>query len=61
MRKEKPTKADLIRAIELKVQRADPLIRDDFVKGLKYKNKSTLKRYLRKVKVDRDRKGISLI
>ena len=55
------TNAELIREIERKVRRAKPFIRDGFVSGLKYKKKSELKRIHKKVKVDRDGYGISLI
>ena len=54
------TKKELIKAIKAKVVKAKPMVRDDFVRGLKYKNKATLVRYLRKAKVDRDGYGISL-
>jgi hypothetical protein len=55
------TKVELIQAIKEKVKRAKPSVKNDFIKGLKYKNKATLKRYLRKTKVDRDGYGISLV
>lgn len=55
------TKAELIKAIKQKVARAKPIVRDDFVRGLKYKNKVTLVRYLNKAKVDKDGYGISLV
>ena len=54
------TKAELIKAIKGKVAKAKPMIRDDFVRGLKYKNKTTLVRYFKKAKVDKDGCGISL-
>jgi len=55
------TKAEIIEAIKRKVAKAKPLVKDDFIRGLKYKNKTTLKRYLKKAKVDRDEYGISLV
>ena len=55
------TKAELIEAISKKVRRAKPIVKNDFINGLKYKNKAELRRLLKKVKVDRDGYGISLI
>jgi hypothetical protein len=55
------TRAELIRAIKRKVSKTKPIVRDDFIKGLKYKNKATLVRYLNKAKVDKDGYGISLV
>lgn len=54
------TKAELIKAIERKVARAKPLVKDDFIKSLKYHNKATLARYLSRVRVDSDGYGIRL-
>lgn len=55
------TKAELIKAIEQKVAKAKPIVKDDFVRGLKYKKKATLVRYLKRAKVDKDGYGISLV
>jgi len=55
------TKAELIKGIKRKVAKAKPIVRDDFVRGLKYENKATLLRYFKKVKVERDGWDISLI
>lgn len=58
---EEMTKAELIQAITVKVKRAKPIVKNDFIRGLKYQNKTQLKRYLKKAKVDRDGYGISFI
>ena len=58
--KREMTKAQLIQAIASKVKRADPMIRDDLIRGLKYKDKATLVRYLSKVRVDSGGNGIRL-
>lgn len=55
------TKAELIQAIKEKVKRAKPSVKNDFIRGLKYKDKATLKRYLKRARVDRDGYGISLV
>ena len=60
MRIKEMTKAELIKGIKRKVARAKPIVKDDFVRGLKYKNKATLVRYFKKAKVDKDGYGISL-
>jgi len=55
------TKAELIKAIKRKVAKAKPIVKDDFIRGLKYKNRATLVRYFSKAKVDKDGYGISLV
>jgi hypothetical protein len=52
------TKAELIKAIERRIAKAKPIVRNDFVKSLKHQTKSTLTRYLMMIKVDRDGSGI---
>jgi hypothetical protein len=52
------TKAELIKAIERKVAKAKPILRNDFIGSLKYKNKPTLARYLKNARVDKDGYGI---
>jgi hypothetical protein len=52
------TKAELVKAIERKIAKAKPALRNDFVGSLKYKNKSTLVRYLKNARVDKDGYGI---
>lgn len=54
------TKAELIKAIERKISKAKPLVKDGFVRGLKYQKKSELARLLRDIKVDRDGYGFRL-
>ncbi len=54
------TKEELIKAISKKVSKAKPIVKNDFLSGLKYKNKPYLQRILRVVKVDRDGYGIKL-
>ena len=59
--KKEMTKAELIEAIEKKVAKAEPRLRKDFIRGLKYQNKATLRRYLKKAKVVDRGYGISLV
>jgi hypothetical protein len=58
--KAKMTKAELIKAIEHKVARAKPIVKNDLIRGLKSKKKSTLIRYLNNARVDKDGYGIRL-
>jgi hypothetical protein len=60
MKAKERTKKELIKAITAKVVKAKPMVKNDFIGGLKYKNKATLARYLKKVRVDKDGYGIRL-
>ena len=54
-------KAELIEAIKIKIERAKPIVKRIFLRGLKYKTKPELERILRKAHVSRDGYDISLV
>jgi hypothetical protein len=48
------TKAELIKQLEIKTQKASPIYRGFFLRGLKYKNKTELEHLLNTISVARD-------
>lgn len=57
--KQTETKAEIIKVIEQKAKRADPMVRKLFTSGLKYKTKKDLIRMRNKMKVSRNGMEIS--
>ncbi len=55
------TKGELIKAIEVKVIRAQPFLRTHFLSGLKHKSKFELEQILWKVRVSCDGLDISTV
>jgi len=55
------TKEELIEAIQGKVERAKPIVKGVFLRGLKYRTKPELERILRKAQVSYDGYDISLV
>lgn len=54
------TKDELLQAIAIKVDHANPMVKEVFLRGLKYKTKRELEQLLEKAKVDEDGYGIEL-
>ena len=52
------TKSALIERIETKTKRANPTVRADLIKGLRYKTQADLERIYKSVRVDKDGTGI---